>query len=360
MSDRQLGVVAAGHPVSAATGAEALRDGGNAVDGALAAMFASFACEPLLTGLGAGGYMLVVAPGQAPTLLDFFVEAPGRGVDPGGRAPLIPIAVSFGDALQEFHIGAASVGCYGMAAGVCEAARRFARLGLERLAAPGAALAREGVPLNAQQAYIVEILEDIVTSTPECAALFAPGGTLLRAGDKLRQPELADSLVRLGAEGSGPFYDGDIAAAISAWVTDRGGMLTAADLRAYEVVDREPIRVGYRGREVLTNPPPSAGGILIVHALAMLGAAPGPPTVEQLVGVMEMTQRERTPEFLEGLSDPEFVRGFLRAQRRPARLDDSHRGARLRRLGMLGDMLERIGVRRGCPRHRRPPQQHAR
>ena len=313
MSDRQLGVVAAGHPVSAATGAEALRDGGNAVDAALAAMFASFACEPLLTGLGAGGYMLVVAPGHAPTLLDFFVEAPGRGADPTGRAPLIPIAVSFGDALQEFHIGAASVGCYGMAAGVCEAARRFARLGLERLTAPGATLAREGVPLNAQQAYIVEILEDIVTSTPECAALFAPGGTLLRAGDRLRQPELADSLVRLGTEGPGPFYDGDIAAAISAWVTDRGGMLTAADLRAYRVVDREPIRVSYRGREVLTNPPPSAGGILIVHALAMLGAAPGPPTVEQLVGVMEMTQRERTPEFLEGLSDPEFVRGFLSA-----------------------------------------------
>ncbi len=313
MSDRQLGVVAAGHPVSAATGAEALRDGGNAVDAALAAMFASFACEPLLTGLGAGGYMLVVAPGHAPTLLDFFVEAPGRGADPAGRAPLIPIAVSFGDALQEFHIGAASVGCYGMAAGVCEAARRFARLGLERLTAPGATLARDGVPLNAQQAYIVEILEDIVTSTPECAALFAPGGTLLRAGDRLRQPELADSLVRLGTEGPGPFYDGDIAAAISAWVTDRGGMLTAADLRAYRVVDREPIRVSYRGREVLTNPPPSAGGILIVHALAMLGAAPGPPTVEQLVGVMEMTQRERTPEFLEGLSDPEFVRGFLSA-----------------------------------------------
>ena len=313
MSDRQLGVVAAGHPVSAATGADALRDGGNAVDAALAAMFASFACEPLLTGLGAGGYMLVVAPGRAATLLDFFVEAPGRGADPSGRAPLIPIAVSFGDALQEFNIGAASVGCYGMAAGVCEAARRFARLGLERLTAPGATLAREGVPLNAQQAYIVEILEGIVTSTPECAALFAPGGTLLRAGDKLRQPELADSLLRLGTEGSGPFYDGDIAAAISAWVTGRGGMLTGADLRAYRVVDREPIRVSYRGREVLTNPPPSAGGILIVRALAMLGAAPGPPTLEELVRVMEMTQRERTPEFLEGLSDPEFVRGFLNA-----------------------------------------------
>ncbi len=298
---RQLGVVAAGHPVSAATGADALRDGGNAVDAALAAMLASFACEPLLSGFGAGGYLLVVAPGREPTLLDFFVEAPGRDADPSARADLIPVAVSFGDALQEFNIGAASVGCYGMAAGVCEAAQRFGRLGLERLTEPAATLAREGVALNEQQAYIVEILEGIVTSTPECAALFAPDGRLLRAGDKLRQPELADSLVRLGAEGARPFYEGDIAAAISAWVTERGGMLTTADLRAYEVVDREPIRVEYRGREVLTNPPPSAGGILIARALAILGAAPGPPTVEQVVEVMELTQRERTPEFLAGL-----------------------------------------------------------
>jgi gamma-glutamyltranspeptidase / glutathione hydrolase len=310
---RQLGVVAAGHPVSAATGAQALRDGGNAVDAALAAILASFACEPLLSGFGAGGYMLVVAPEREPTLLDFFVEAPGRGADPGARAQLIPIAVSFGDALQEFHIGAASVGCYGIAAGVWAAARRFARLPLHRLTEPAAALASEGVALNEQQAYIVEILKGIVTSTPECAALFAPGGRLLRAGDTLRQPELAQSLLRLGAEGAGPFYDGDIAAAISAWVTERGGLLTPADLRAYEVVDREPIRVGYRGREVLTNPPPSAGGILIARALATLGAHPGPPTVEQLVEVMERTQRERTPEFLEGLSDPEYVRDFLAA-----------------------------------------------
>ena len=308
---RQLGVVAAGHPVSAATGADALRDGGNAVDAALAAILASFACEPLLSGFGAGGYMLVVAPERDPQLLDFFVEAPGRGADPRGRAELIPIAVSFGDALQEFNIGAASVGCYGIAAGVCEAARRYARLGLERLAEPAGVLARDGVALNEQQAYIVEILEGIVTSTPECAALFAPGGNLLRAGDKLRQPELADSLQRLGAEGAEPFYEGDIAAAISTWVTERGGLLTAADLRAYEVVDREPIRVGYRGREVLTNPPPSAGGILIARALAMLGAQPGPPTLEQVVEVMERTQRERTPAFLDGLSDPGYVREFL-------------------------------------------------
>jgi gamma-glutamyltranspeptidase / glutathione hydrolase len=307
----QLGVVAAGHPMSARAGAEIMLAGGNAVDAALGAMLASFACEPLLTGLGAGGYMLVAAPGQAPTLLDFFVEAPGRGAAPAERSELIPVPVSFGDAVQLFHVGAASVGTFGMPAGVCEAARRFGRFPLERLVEPAAQLAREGVPLNPQQAYIVEILAAIVTSTPEAAALFAPDGRLLRAGDRLRQPELGVALERLGSEGARPFYEGDIAAAIVDWLAERGGLVTKADLSAYEVVDREPVCASYRGREVLTNPPPSAGGILVARALAMLDGAPSPPSIVQVVEVMESTQNERTPEFLAGLGDPRFVAEFL-------------------------------------------------
>jgi gamma-glutamyltranspeptidase / glutathione hydrolase len=309
----QLGVVAAGHPVSARAGADVLRDGGNAVDAALGAMLASFACEPLLTGLGAGGYMLVVAPGQAPALLDFFVEAPGRGGSAPARpgSPLIPVSISFGDALQEFNIGAASVGTFGMPAGVCEAARRYGRVPLEQLAAPAVALARDGVALNPMQAYIVELLTPIVTSTPEAAALFAPGGRLLGVGDPLRQPELADGLERLAAEGARPFYEGDIADAILQWLSDRGGMVTREDLAAYEVIDREPLRVAYRGAEVLTNPPPSAGGILIARALAVLDALPAPPSIVDVADVMARTQRERTPEFLAGLDDPSFVDTFL-------------------------------------------------
>ena len=307
----QLGVVAAGHPVSARAGADALRDGGNAVDAALGAMLASFVCEPLLTGLGAGGYMLVAAPEAEPTLLDFFVEAPGRGLTPGAHATLIPVTVSFGDAVQVFNVGAASVGTYGIPAGVCEAARRFARLSLERLVAPAARLAREGVALNEQQAYIIEILAGVVTSTPEASALFAPEGRLLRAGEPLRQPELGDALERLGAEGARPFYEGDIGTAIAGRLAELGGLVTREDLAAYAVTDRAPLPVRYRGREVLTNPPPSAGGILIARALAMLDTVPGPPTSAQLVEVMERTQRERTAEFLAGLDDADYVQEFL-------------------------------------------------
>ena len=306
-----LGVIAAGHQVTAGAGADVLRAGGNAVDAALGAMLASFACEPLLTALGAGGYMLVVAPEREPVLLDFFVEASGRSADQSTRAELIPISVSFGDAIQVFNIGAASVGAYGVPAGLCEASERFGRVPLSDLVRPAAALARDGVPLNAAQAYVIEILGDIVTSTPEAAALFAPEGTLLRAGDTIRQPELADALERLGAEGSAPFYRGDIADAIAEWLGDRGGMLTCEDLRAYRVLDRTPVRAPYRGREVLTNPPPSAGGILIARALSLLEADDHLPDIERVVEVMETTQSARTPEFLAGLDDPAFVERFL-------------------------------------------------
>jgi gamma-glutamyltranspeptidase/glutathione hydrolase len=314
VAEPQLGVIAAGHPLTAQTGADVLRDGGNAVDSAIGAMLASFATEPLLTGFGAGGYMLVVAPGQSPVLLDFFVEAPGRGADPEARAELIPITISFGDAIQVFNIGAASVGSYGTAAGIHEASERFGRIPLEDLVGPAAGLARGGVEVTPQQAYVFEILGDIVSSTPECAALFAPGGHLLRAGDTVRQPELAESLERLGSEGPSPFYTGDLAAAIVAWVDERGGTLTARDLHEYRVIDRKPIEVGYRGRTVLTNPPPSAGGILIARALAWLDSDAGPPGLDRVVEVMQRTQEERTEEFLAGLDDPEFVERFLRAR----------------------------------------------
>jgi gamma-glutamyltranspeptidase/glutathione hydrolase len=317
VAGRQLGVIAAGHEVTAEVGADVLRGGGNAVDAAIAAMLASFAAEPLLTGPGAGGYMLVVSPDDAPVLLDFFVEAPGRGADPAARAELIPITISFGDAVQVFNIGAASVGSYGTPAGICEASARFGRIPLTDLVRPAARLARDGVVVTAQQAYLFEILTDIVLSTPESTAMFAPDGRLPGTGDTLRQPELADALERLAADGPEPFYRGDIAHAIVEWVADRGGTLTAEDLGAFRVIDRHPVEVRYRGRRVLTNPPPSAGGILIARALAWLDSDDRSPDIERLVEVMERMQAERTPEFLAGLDDPEFVAQFLESSEGP-------------------------------------------
>jgi gamma-glutamyltranspeptidase / glutathione hydrolase len=274
-------------------------------------MLTSFVAEPLLTGLGAGGYMLVAAPGREPVLLDFFVEAPGRGADLSARAPLVPADVSFGDAIQLFHIGASSCGAYGNPAGICEAADRFGTIPLAELTAPAAALARAGVEVNDEQAYLFEILAPIVTSTAEARAKFAPEGRLPRIGDTLNDPLLGDALERLGADGAAPFYTGDVAAAVSDCVCERGGTLTRADLAAYRAVPREPVHVRYRGRDVLTNPPPSAGGTLLAYALALLDREPGPPDALALLRAMEQAQAERTPEFLTGLAEPGFLARFM-------------------------------------------------
>jgi gamma-glutamyltranspeptidase/glutathione hydrolase len=304
------GIVAAGHPVSAEAGAAVLRAGGNAVDAAVAACLASWAAEPLLTGPGAGGYLLVAGAGETPTLLDFFVAAPSDG----DRAPLLPVDVSFGDANQVFHAGGAAVGVPGTTVGLEEAVRRWGRLPLADLAAPAVALARDGVALNAPQAYVFEILAGILVSTPECAALFAPGGRVLRSGERFRSPELADTIARFGAEGAAPFVIGDLAAATVDWVARGGGTLTAADLAAYAPVAREPARVAYRGRTVLTNPPPSAGGTLLALALARLDGSDGPPGPGDLVAAMAEAQAARTPEFDAGLAQEGFLERFLAAQ----------------------------------------------
>lgn len=295
------GIVAAGHPVTAAAGAEVLREGGNAVDAALAAVLHSFTAEPLLTGLGAGGYLLVAGPGREPVLLDFFVAAPGRPP----QAPLVEVAVSFGEASQIFHVGAASCGVWGTPAGICAAAERYGTVPLPDLCAPAAALAREGLAINAQQAYLLDILSPIVRSSPEARAHFEPRGRLGAVGDRYRDPALADALERLGGEGAAPFYGGDVGQALCAWVAERGGALAPEDLRAYSAVERRPVRVAFGGREVLTNPPPSAGGILIAYALALIERGAG------LLEAMEAAQAERTADFLQGLGEEDFGDAFL-------------------------------------------------
>jgi gamma-glutamyltranspeptidase/glutathione hydrolase len=255
--------------------------------------------------------MLVAPPGGAPVLLDFFVEAPGRGLAPDApHAPLRSIEVDFGDAVQAFNIGAAAAGPYGTPSGAWTASAQFGRLPLRELIAPAVALARGGVEVNPQQAYLFEILRPITEATPEARALFMPAGRSPQVGDVHRDPALADALERLATEGPAPFYTGDIAEAVCDWVAERGGILTRADLAAYATVARTPVRVPYRGETVVTNPPPSAGGILLAHALAALDRAPAPPSVAAIVDAMEAAQAERTQEFLAGLPDEDFLQRF--------------------------------------------------
>jgi gamma-glutamyltranspeptidase / glutathione hydrolase len=305
------GIVAAGHHVTAAAGARVLAEGGNAVDAAIAAMLASWAAEPLLTGPGAGGYLLVAGPGWEPTLLDFFVAAPGFGFS-GERAPLVEVLVDFdGETEQAFHVGAASCGTYGSPAGAQAAIERWGSVPLADLAAPAAELARAGVEVTPVQAHLFHILAGIPLSSPEGAATFVPGGRPPQVGETLALPELGDAIERLGRDGAAPFYTGDIAAAIVEWVRERGGLLTAEDLAAYQAIPREPARVGYRGHQVITNPPPSAGGTLLALSLGLLDREPGPPSLRAIVDAMAAAQDARTDAFLDGLAEPGFLGRFL-------------------------------------------------
>src|SRR5918992_1037906 len=151
------GVVAAGHPLTAEAGASVLREGGNAVDAAVAAVVMSFATESPLTGLGAGGFMLVHTGDQS-VLLDFFVAVPGGG-GIERSAELVPIPVYFTpETPQVFHVGAASCGVPGTPAGLAEALRRFGSVPLAELAAPAARLARDGVEITEEHAFFLSIL----------------------------------------------------------------------------------------------------------------------------------------------------------------------------------------------------------
>jgi gamma-glutamyltranspeptidase / glutathione hydrolase len=311
------GVVAAGHPLTAEAGAQVLREGGNAFDAAICAVLTSVAIESQLTALGAGGFLLAHTGAGENCLLDFFVEAGGRGLDPAKRGELVPVEVPFDETLQVFNIGPASCGVPGVPAGLWEAAHRFGSMPFSDLVKPGVRFAREGVAVSKMQAYMFRVLEPVVTHYPETRALYAPDGHLLVEGESFRFPDLADALERLGAEGPGWIYQGEGGERICEWVCERGGALSREDFDSYRVIDRRPVEASYRGRDVLTNPPPSSGGILIAYALDLLERSGEPIELDNpnglslLAEVMEEAQLARGNVFHERLHEEGFAERFL-------------------------------------------------
>ncbi len=284
------------------------------MDAAISAALASFVCESPLTGFGAGGFMYIHEPGgKDGVVLDFFVA--GGGSDGFERTEdLIPISVYFDETSQTFNAGAASCGVPGNAAGLALAAERYGSMPLSELVKPGIALGRDGVVINEQQGYILEILEAILTMTPESAALYAPDGNPLRTGDTFHYPDMSDALERFGAEGSEPFTSGEIAVKVAEWVRDHGGNLGIDDLRAYEPIVREPLRMSFRGAEVMMNPPSSSGGLLISYALGLLERLGPTSDAERLVAAMEASNSVRQDDFHQRLHQEGFAAEVLDPQ----------------------------------------------
>ena len=290
-----IAAVAAGNADTAAAAAGVLRAGGNAVDAAVAAGFASAVTEPGLSSLGGGGFLLWAPPDGPERLLDFFVDAPGRGRPAGELAPsFLPVTVRFLGADQVFSAGWGSVAVPGCLDGYLHALRSLGRLPVRQVVAPAAQLARSGTVVDEAQGSLLVLLEEILTLTAEGRAVFAPTGRVLRPGERMRNPALADLLddVARGTVAGAAA----LAPALEAAAGSAGGLLTADDVRAYEVVERAPLRTSYRGAEVVTNPPPSFGGGLVLSALAELEPSPpqdgSPQAVLRLAGALvRMSER---------------------------------------------------------------------
>ena len=265
------GAIAAGHPTTADAGAAVLADGGNAVDACIAAAAASWVVESPLTGPGGGGFMLVHrARDRATRLLDSFVATPGAGLPepPSCMMAKLDITFSPGNAVP-YGVGGASVGVPGVVAGLGEAHRLFGSRAWAELVRPAAALARAGVRLSPEQARLHVVLDPVLRLTPQGREIYGDERPL-EAGERLAMDDLAATLDALADEGPDLFYRGEIGRRIAAHVADEGGCLTSADLESYRVVRRTPVRTWYRGAEVVSNPPPSSGGVLVAFALRVL------------------------------------------------------------------------------------------
>lgn len=270
------GVVAAGHAETCGAAAAILREGGNAIDAALAAMCVACVAEPVLASLGGGGYLITAMRGGRHAgetrVHDFFVDTPGCRPADADRLDFRPVHADFGVTTQEFHIGRASIAVPGAVKGLFAAHRDLGRMPMARVVEPAVTLARSGVVIDAVQAAIIEVVGAIVRASPAANALFASprqADALIGEGERLRWPGFADVLEVLAIEGDDLFYRGEIAAAIAEDCRS-GGLLTRADLARYDVVCRRPLAIDALGCRILLNPPPASGGLLLAFALALI------------------------------------------------------------------------------------------
>lgn len=260
--------VATGNAASTAAAVSVLKAGGNAVDAAVAAGFASAVAEPGLTSIAGGGFLNVHFTDGRTSVLDFFTAVPGIGRIGPPPEPAT-ITVVYPSAQQDFRVGPAAAAVPGVLSGYLAAHERYGRLPISAVVSPAVRLAEVGAVIDVSQAYILTLIEPIARHTPSAAAVYAPGGDLLVAGDVLRDRELHAFLQSV--------QDGEITGLTSPGIADPllamaadGSGITAADLANYQPIWREPLHDQHHGWTVLTNPAPAFGGHIITTALRLL------------------------------------------------------------------------------------------
>lgn len=291
-------------------GVEILREGGNAVDAAVAVAFALAVTYPAAGNIGGGGFMLI-RPGSKhlahgkPHFLDFREKAPAA-------ASANMFLDAHGDVIPRMSIDSPQAsGVPGTVAGLVRAERKYGHLGLKRVMAPAIRLAEQGFVLTDEEARSLHAHN--LSKFPTSRRIFQRDGNFYKGGDRLMQPELAQTLREI-ARKPRSFYHGDIAKQIAAYEKANGGLITADDLAHYKVKERKPLLGHYRGFDVLTSPPPSSGGIVLLETLNILsgydlthlnGQATGDRSAAQVHYITEAFRRAYMDR-ADYLGDPDF------------------------------------------------------
>ncbi len=262
---QQTAAIASAHPLATAAGDEILKRGGNAFDAAVAVAAALAVVEPYASGLGGGGFFLLHRASDGKQVMIDAREAAPAGVKREHYLDAAGNAVR-GATLQ----GGTASGIPGTPAGLVHLAQRYGTLPLADTLAPAIRLARDGFAVDGRYVRIAKIREAVLRKLPDAARIFLADGQALTTGYVLKQAELAHTLSLLASEGVPGFYAGPVARALVDSVNGAGGAWQLSDLQRYRVVEREPMRVAYRGAIITTASLPSAGGIALIQAFGML------------------------------------------------------------------------------------------
>jgi gamma-glutamyltranspeptidase / glutathione hydrolase len=259
-------IVTSVHELASRAGVEMLQSGGNAVDAAVATGFALAVVHPQAGNLGGGGFLLLRNATGETHFIDFREKAPAAATENmylDAQGNVLPESSK-----ESSIVGYKSVGVPGSVAGLVYAEKKYGKLSLEKVIAPAIKLAREGFPLAYEDAQDLK-RDEYLAEFPESKRIFQRDGNYYQPGELFKQPELARTLERI-AKNPGDFYHGAMARELAAAIHKGGGLVTAADLAAYEVKEREPIRGTYRGYQIISAPPPSSGGVALVEILNIL------------------------------------------------------------------------------------------